>query len=167
MTMTRFVPFRSGLNDVAVLQNRLNSIFHDFASPDRESSETLAAGNFVPAVDVYEDAQTLVLGFEVPGIRPEDLDIKIDGRTLTVKGERKFSSEVKEENYRRVESRYGSFIRSFTLPVTVNTDNVQATTEHGVLTLRLAKKAEAAPKQIQVKAAPVAEAPKQVEAVTA
>jgi HSP20 family protein len=167
MTMTRFVPFRSSLNDVAVLQDRLNSIFHDFASPERETSETLAAGNFVPAVDVYEDAQNLVLKVEVPGIKPEELDIRIDGRTLTVKGERKLSTEVKEENYRRVERRYGSFVRSFTLPATVNTDNVQATTEHGVLTLSLAKKAEATPKQIQVKAAPVAEAPKQVEAVTA
>ena len=57
MTLTRFVPFRSGLNDVAVLQNRLNSIFQDFARPD-EASEALVAGNFVPAVDVYEDAES-------------------------------------------------------------------------------------------------------------
>lgn len=161
MTMTRFVPFRSGLNDVAVLQNRLNSIFHDFAGPERESSETLAAGNFVPAVDVYEDEKSLVLKFEVPGIKPEELDIKVEGRTLTVKGERKLSAEVKEENYRRVERRYGSFVRSFTLPVTVSTDDVQATSEHGVLTLIFGRKAEAAPKQIQVK---VAGTPKQVEA---
>lgn len=166
MTMTRFVPFRS--SDVAVLQNRLNSIFHDFASAEASASETTAAGNFVPAVDVYENAQNLVLTFEVPGIKPEELDVKIDGRTLTVKGERRFSTEVKEENYRRVERRYGSFSRSFTLPVTVNTDEVQATTEHGVLTLSLAKKAEASPKQIAVKAATaVVEAPKQAEAVAA
>jgi HSP20 family protein len=87
-TMTRFVPFRSGLNDVAVLQNRLNSIFNDFARPE-VSAETLAAGNFVPAVDVYEDAQKLVLKLEVPGIRREDLEIHVEGRTLSVKGERK------------------------------------------------------------------------------
>ena len=94
MTLTRFVPFRSGLNDVAVLQNRLNSIFQDFARPD-EASEALVAGNFVPAVDVYEDAEKLVLKLEVPGIRREDLDIRVEGRTLTVKGERKFESEEK------------------------------------------------------------------------
>ena len=162
MTITRFVPFRRGLNDVAVLQNRLNSIFHDFALPG-ETSETLATGNFVPAVDVYEDAQKLVLKLEVPGINPEDLDIRVEGRTLTVKGERKFEAEEKEENFHRIERRYGSFVRSFTLPTTVNTEDVAASSADGVLSLTLAKKPEAAPKQIRVQVAKV-EAPKQVEA---
>jgi HSP20 family protein len=163
MTMTRFVPFRSGLNDVAVLQNRLNSIFHDFARPE-EGSETLAAGNFVPAVDVYEDAQRLVLKLEVPGIRREDLDIRVEGRTLTVKGERKFESEEKEENFHRIERRYGSFVRSFTLPATVNTEEVSATSADGVLSISLAKKAEAKPKQIQVQVGQAGTEPKQMEA---
>jgi len=162
MTMTRFVPFRRGLNDVAVLQNRLNSIFHDFAVP-AETSETLATGNFVPAVDVYEDAQKLVLKLEVPGISPEDLDVRVEGRTLTVKGERKFEAEEKEENFHRIERRYGSFVRSFTLPTTVNTEDVAASSADGVLSLTLAKKPEATPKQIRVQVAKV-EAPKQVEA---
>ena len=162
MTMTRFVPFRRGLNDVAVLQNRLNSIFHDFAAPS-ETSETLATGNFVPAVDVYEDAQKLVLKLEVPGISPEDLDVRVEGRTLTIKGERKFEAEEKEENFHRIERRYGSFVRSFTLPNTVNTEDVAASSADGVLSLTLAKKPETAPKQIQVKVAK-AETPKQVEA---
>lgn len=165
MTMTRFVPFRSGLNDVAVLQNRLNSIFHDFARPEG-GAETLGSGNFVPAVDVYEDAQKLVLKLEVPGIKPADLDIRVEGRTLTVKGERKFETEEKEENFQRIERRYGSFVRSWTLPSTVDAESVEATTADGVLSLTLAKKPEAKPKQITVKAAPVAEAPKQVEAET-
>src|ERR1700761_9290365 len=134
MTIARFVPYRNGLSDVAVLQNRLNSIFQDFARPE-ESTETLAAGNFVPAVDVYEDAQKLVLKLEVPGIRREDLDIRVEGRTLTVKGERKFESEEKEENFHRIERRYGSFVRSFTLPNTVDAENVDATSADGVLTL--------------------------------
>ena len=150
MTVTRFVPFRSGLNDVAVLQNRLNSIFHDFARPEEGSSETLSAGNFVPAVDVYEDAQKVMLKLEVPGIRREDLDIRVEGRTLTVKGERKFETEEKEENFHRIERRYGSFVRSFTLPATVDTENVQAVTTDGVLSISLAKKPESQPKQIQV-----------------
>jgi HSP20 family protein len=161
MTLTRFVPFRSGLNDVAVLQNRLNSIFQDFARPD-EASEALAAGNFVPAVDVYEDAEKLVLKLEVPGIRREDLDIRVEGRTLTVKGERKFESEEKEENFHRIERRYGSFVRSFTLPATVNTEKVEATSADGVVSISFAKKPEAQPKQIQVQVAPAAQ--KQVEA---
>lgn len=163
MTLTRFVPFRSGLNDVAVLQNRLNSIFQDFARPE-EGSESLALGNFVPAVDVYEDAEKLVLKLEVPGIRREDLDIRVEGRTLTVKGERKFESEEKEENFHRIERRYGSFVRSFTLPSTVNTEKVDATAADGVLSISFAKKPEAQPKQIQVQVAPSAQ--KQVEANT-
>ena len=161
MTLTRFVPFRSGLNDVAVLQNRLNSIFQDFARTE-DGSETLSVGNFVPAVDVYEDAEKLVLKLEVPGIRREDLDIRVEGRTLTVKGERKFESEEKEENFHRIERRYGSFVRSFTLPATVNTEKVDATSADGVLSISFAKKPEAQPKQIQVQVAPAAQ--KQVEA---
>ena len=163
MTMTRFVPFRSGLNDVAVLQNRLNSIFHDFGRPE-ESSETLAAGNFVPAVDVYEDAEKVVLKLEVPGIRREDLDIRVEGRTLTVKGERNFEKEEKEENFHRIERRYGSFVRSFTLPSTVNTEKVDATSADGVLSISFAKKPEAQPKQIRVQVGPGAVDHKQVEA---
>lgn len=163
MAITRFVPLRSSLNDVAVLQNRLNSIFNEFARPEG-GSETLGMGNFVPAVDIYEDAQKLVLKLEVPGINKDDLDINLENRTLTVRGERKFESEEKEENFHRIERRFGSFVRSFTLPATVDTENVDATTADGVLTITLAKKPEAKPKQIAVKAAAQGEAPKQVEA---
>jgi HSP20 family protein len=165
MTMTRFVPFRSGLNDVAVLQNRLNSIFSDFARPQGEfdqATESLATGNFLPAVDVYEDAQKVVLKLEVPGIRREDLDIRVEGRTLTVKGERKFETDEKEENFHRIERRYGSFVRSFTLPASVNPDEVGAASADGVLTISLAKKPEAKPRHIQVQVADAA--PRQVEA---
>ena len=156
MTMTRFVPFRSGLSDVAVLQNRLNSIFNDFARPQGDldqASESLATGNFVPAVDVYEDAQKVVLKLEVPGIRREDLDIRVEGRILTVKGERKFEAEEKEENFHRIERAYGSFYRAFTLPSTVETDKVQANYNAGVPKLELKKKPEAQPKQIKINVA--------------
>ena len=162
-TITRLAPFRSSLNDLNILQNRLNSIFTDFARPEGESNE-LATGNFVPAVDVYEDAQHLVLKFEVPGITPEDLDIRVEGRTLTVRGERKWNTEEQEENFHRVERRFGSFVRSFALPTTVDTENIQAQSEHGVLELTLNKKPEAKPKQIQVKAVAGG---KQVESRTA
>ena len=169
MAITRFVPFRTGLSDVAVLQNRLNSIFSDFARAGFDtdnSSESLATGNFVPAVDVYEDTHKVVLKLEVPGIRKEDLDIRVEGRTLTVKGERKFESEEKEENFHRIERRFGSFVRSFTLPNTVDVENIDATSTDGVLTLSLNKKPEAKPKQIEVKIGGASNGaqPKQVEA---
>ena len=167
MTMTRLVPFRSGLQDVAVLQNRLNSIFHDFTRTDNGASESLAAGNFIPAVDVYEDAQKLVLKLEVPGIPKDALDLRVEGRTLTVKGERSFAAEEKEENFQRVERRYGSFTHAFTLPATVDTESVDAAAADGVLTVTLAKKAEAKPKQIQVKAGAEQAQPRQFEAKAA
>ncbi|GAC1419531.1 MAG: Hsp20/alpha crystallin family protein [Acidobacteriaceae bacterium] len=166
-TLTRFVPFRSPLADVAVLQNRLNSIFSDFARPEGES-ETLAMGSFVPPVDIYEDQHSLVLKLEVPGIRQENLDVRLENQTLTVKGERKFEKEEKEENFHRIERRYGSFTRSFTLPQTVDTAAVKANYENGVLQISLAKKEAAKPKQVKVEIGGNAQAqPKQVEGTTA
>ncbi len=159
MTITRFSP----LHDVAVLQNRLNSIFSDYNRPQSTDSEALSAGAFVPAVDIYEDAQKLQLTFEVPGIKPEDVDVRVENNTLTVKGERTFSSEQKEENFRRVERRFGSFVRSFTLPQTVDTEQVAAHSEHGVLVIELPKKAAAQPKQIKVNTSASGSQPKQVE----
>src|SRR6202522_4402778 len=119
-TLARFVPFRSPLADVAVLQNRLNSVFSDFARPEGEQ-ESLAMGSFIPPVDVYEDAHELTLKLEVPGIKQEDLDVRLENQTLTVKGERKFEANQKEENFHRIERRYGSFARTFSLPQTVDT----------------------------------------------
>ena len=152
-TMARFVPFRLALSDVAVLQNRLNSVFNDFARPNGEMQESLTAGNFIPAVDIYEDEQKLLLKLEVPGVKQENLDVRLENQTLTVRGERKFESEEKEENFHRIERRYGSFFRSFSLPTTVDTENVGATYEAGVLKLELKKKASAQPRQIKVGAA--------------
>jgi len=161
-TLTRFVPFRSPLADVAVLQNRLNSIFSDFALPEGEQ-ESLAMGSFIPPVDIYEDVHQLVLKLEVPGIKQEALDVNVENQTLTVKGERKFENEEKQENFHRIERRYGSFTRTFTLPQTVDTGAVKANYDAGVLTISLAKKEAAKPKQVKVEIGTTAAQPKQVE----
>lgn len=160
MTITRWTPF----SDMAVLQNRLNSIFQDFHAPEGRT-EPLAQGSFIPAVDVYDDAQKIVLKLDVPGIKQEDLDIRLENQTLTVKGERKFEKEEKEENFHRIERRYGSFVRSFTLPQTADAEKVSADYKDGVLLIQIAKKSEAQPKQIKVGIGNAA--PKQVEAKTA
>jgi HSP20 family protein len=163
-TMTRFVPLRSTFEDVAGLQKRLNSIFNDFAGavgPDGSSQNA----SFVPAVDVYEDAEKLVLKLEIPGVKTEDLDIKLENQTLVITGERKFEAGEKAENFHRIERRFGSFVRSFTLPQTVDTESVTASSDAGVLTISLAKKAEAQPKQIKVQVGNSAN--KQVEAQAA
>ncbi len=87
---------------------------------------------------------------EVPGIDEKDLDIRVENNNLIIKGERKFEKEEKEENFRRVERQYGTFVRSFTLPTTVDTDNINANYDKGVLSISMPKRAEAKPKQIQV-----------------
>jgi HSP20 family protein len=142
MAINRWDPFR----EVVALQNRVNSLFRDFNDGD----SPLTTANFVPAVDIYEDDKAVVLKLEVPGIEEEDLEVSVENQTLTVKGERKFDHEEKEESFHRIERRYGSFFRAFTLPSTVDTENVQASYNAGVLKLELKKKPEAQPKQIKV-----------------
>ncbi len=146
MTMiTRYDPFR----EFVTLQERMNRLFRVPRGPE-EQDEALTATAFAPPVDVYEDEHNITLKIEVPGIDEKDIDVRIENNTLTVHGERKFEKEEKEENYRRVERQYGSFTRTFSLPNTVNHDNVQADYDKGVLKVKLAKKAEAKPKQIKV-----------------
>jgi HSP20 family protein len=149
MPITRWDSFR----DVITLQNRVNSLFRDF---NETGDSPLTTASFVPAVDIYEDPQKVVLKLEVPGIEEKDLDVRVENHALTVKGERKFEKEGKEENFHRIERRYGSFYRAFTLPQTVDTENVQANYTAGVLKLELKKKAEAQPKQIKVNVAAAA-----------
>jgi len=142
MAMTRWDPFR----EVMALQNRMNSLFREMNEPEG----ALTTASFVPAVDIYEDTKKVVLKLEVPGIEEKDLDVRVENNTLTVKGERKFEKEEKEENFHRIERRYGSFFRSFTLPSTVDTEHIGASYNAGVLKLELMKKPEAQPKQIKV-----------------
>ena len=143
--LTRWEPFR----EFTTLQDRMNRLFQEsFGQPSRE--ESLSTSVFAPAVDVYEDEHNITLKIEVPGIDEKDIDIRVENNTLTVHGERKFEKDEKEENYRRVERQYGSFTRSFTLPNVVDAENIQADYDKGVLKIRLAKKAEAKPKQIKV-----------------
>jgi HSP20 family protein len=110
----------------------------------------LTTTNFAPPVDIYEDEHAITLKMEIPGIDEKDIDIRIENTTLTVHGERKMEKEEKEENFRRVERQYGSFTRSFTLPSSVDIGQVSADYQKGMLKIRLAKKAEAKPKQIKV-----------------
>src|SRR2546427_1307715 len=135
--------------EFSTLQDRVNRIFRESYSPEG-SDEALTTANFAPPVDVYEDEHSITLKLEVPGIDEKDIDVRVEGNTLTVHGERKIEKEEKEENFRRVERQYGSFTRSFTLPSSVDPGQVSANYDKGVLTIRLAKKAEAKPKQIKV-----------------
>jgi HSP20 family protein len=143
MAIARWNPFQ----DVYTLQNRLNTLMQDF---NRNDDEALTSSAFVPPVDIYEDSNHIVLKLEVPGMKLEDFDIQLENQTLTVRGERKFEKETKEENYHRLERRYGGFARGFTLPNTIDPETVKAHYDAGVLTVELGKRAEAKPKQIKV-----------------
>src|SRR5205809_89709 len=135
--------------DFSTLQDRMNRIFRQAFSPERPD-EALTTSNFAPPVDVYEDEHHISLKIEVPGIDEKDINVSIENNTLTVRGERRFEKDEKEENFHRVERMYGSFTRSFTLPNTVDPEQVSAHYDKGVLKIRLAKKAEAKPKLIKV-----------------
>lgn len=153
--LTRWEPFR----EFATLQDRMNRLFRESYN-DAGRDESLTTSSFAPAVDVYEDEHKVTLKIEVPGIEEKDIDVRVENNTLTVQGERKIEREEKEENYRRVERQYGSFTRTFTLPQTVDTENVSASYDKGVLKISLPKKAEAKPKQIKVN---VGSSEKQIE----
>src|SRR5579864_1565885 len=138
-TLTRIDPFRE-----------LASFFDTFSDVNGATKEQLAFGTFTPPVDVYEDDHNLVLKLEVPGLNEEDLKVSLENNTLTVTGERKFEKEEKEENFHRIERRYGTFTRTFRLPTTVDTESVEAGYDKGILKVTLAKRAEAKPKQIKI-----------------
>jgi HSP20 family protein len=142
MTITRWDPFR----EVVALQSRVNSLFRDL----NEGDDPVRAASFGPAVDIYEDPQKVVLNLEVPGVEEKHLDVRVENHKLTVNGERKCEAEEKEQNFYRIERRFGSFFRPFTLPSTVDTENVAASYNSGVLKLELTKKPEAQPKQIKI-----------------
>src|SRR4051812_3158312 len=143
MRITRWTPY----NDFNSLQSTLNRVFQDF---NRGSDELTTSGSFVPAVDIYEDANGITLKMEVPGVSQQDINVSLENNTLTVSGERKFEKNEKEENFHRIELRYGAFTRSFSLPNTVDVEKAHANYENGILSIQLAKKAEAKPKQIKV-----------------
>src|ERR1022692_193780 len=146
--LTRWEPFR----EFSITQdrmNRMNRLFRESYSPE-SPDEALTTTSFAPPADIYEDEHNITLKLEVPGIDEKDIDVRIENTTLTVHGERKIEKEEKEENFRRVERQYGSFTRSFTLPSSVDPEQVSADYGNGVLKIKLAKKAEAKAKQIKV-----------------
>ena len=138
-------PFR----EFAHLQNRINRVFSDAYGQNDEGLTT--SGTWVPPVDIYQNGdREIVLKAELPDLAREDIDITIDNGTLTIKGVKKLSNEVKDEQYHRIERPYGSFSRSFSLPQTVDSGKVGADYKNGVLTVRLPLREEARPRQIKV-----------------
>lgn len=146
MSITRFDSFR----EFATLQDRMNRLFGDVYVRD----EDISSRGWVPPVDIYETAnRDLVIKVELPDVNREDVDVTVENNTLTLKGNKNFPTDVKEDQFRRVERRYGSFARSFTLPNTVDASKVSAEYKNGVLTVKLPFREEARPRTINVEVA--------------
>ena len=149
MTIVRWDPFR----EFAQLQDRLNRVFADADGRTSHGGDEglMTSGSWVPPVDIYDNGNhELVMKAELPDMTREDIDITVDNNTLTIRGEKKVSDDVREEQFHRIERRYGTFSRSFSLPQTVDTGKVAAEYKNGVLTVRLPLREEAKPRQIKV-----------------
>jgi|SRR5579862_1338492 len=141
--LSRWEPFRG----VAILQDQVNRLFEESQRGGKADS---SLATWAPAIDIHESENELVVTADVPRLKESDLDVRVENNMLTIRGERKMESNVKEENYLRVERTYGSFSRSFSLPNTINTENIKADYHDGVLTVKLAKREETKPKQVKV-----------------
>ena len=147
MSMTRFDPFR----EFTTLQDRMNRLFGDVYLRDQD---VIQRGNWVPPVDIFEtEGHDLVIKAELPDMTREAIEVTVENNTLTLKGIKNPPSDVKEEQFRRSERHYGAFIRSFTLPNTVDASKVAAEYKNGVLTVKLPYREEAKPRTINVEVA--------------
>jgi len=147
MAIVRWEPFR----DLLSTQDRFNRLFNDTFS--RFFDEGDLARTWAPPVDVYETEHDVVLKAEIPGVDPKEVEVRVEDGTLYLKGERKFENEVKQDNYHRIERAYGSFVRSFPLPSSVDAEKANAQYKNGVLTLTLPKREEAKPRTIKINTA--------------
>jgi HSP20 family protein len=147
MAIVRWLdPFR----DLSVIQDRMNQIFEDALARSRGREEGLRTGMWTPAVDIYENNDFVVVKAELPGVEKDRISVEVKEGILTLRGERGFDNELKKESYHRIERSYGSFQRSFSLPVSVDQEIVTARFQNGVLEVQLPKKDQVKPKQIEV-----------------
>lgn len=145
MAIIRWDPFR----DLVTLREKMNRLFEE-AYSSRGEEKDMITSTWTPSVDIYETEHELVLTAELPGIEDKDISIEIENNTLTIKGERTFEKEVKEENFHRIERAYGSFARSFSLPHYIEQEKIGAEHENGILKISMPKKSETKPKKISV-----------------
>lgn len=132
------------LDPFRLFPNRMDPMFRQF-------DEEWPMKAWVPPCDIFETDKELVMKFELPEVKKEDVEVKVEQNVLTLRGERKFEEKTDRENYHRVERHYGEFMRSFNVPLYVNAAKINAEFRDGVLTITLPKNEEARPKQINVK----------------
>jgi HSP20 family protein len=139
-------PFR----DLASLQHRLNRAFDTTLARPERNEEDLLTGAWAPPVDILETKEKTILKAELPGFDENQIHLHFEDGILSLKGERKFEKENADENYHRVERSYGRFVRSFTIPSSVDNEKISAAFHNGILTVELPKREETKPKQIKI-----------------
>lgn len=145
MNLVRWNPWR----EMTTLQSRINRLFDEpFSRTDREDNEVM--GTWYPVVDMFEENDSFVIKAELPGMDKRDISVDVKDRVLTLKGERKYENEVKEDNYYRRERSYGKFQRAFTLPADIDPNEIKADFKDGLLKIEVPKPEEHKPKEITI-----------------
>ena len=147
MNLVRWNPFQ----DIPVLRNQMNRLFDNALSG--WPGESNGTSNWLPAIDIHETDEELVVLADVPGFDPKKIDVRVENNVLTIHGERQLDQELKEENFHRIERSYGVFARSFTLSRPVDSEKIRASYKDGVLRIAMPKAESAKPKRIQISAA--------------
>ena len=147
--MANLIPWRN-VKDLDGLKKEMDDLFERFFDW-RPSLRLRDKGTWMPLIDLSETPKEIVVKAEVPGMEKEDIDISLEGKILTIRGEKKTEHEEKDENVHRLERKYGSFFRSIELPMDVDAEKVNATYKKGVLELKLPKVKSQTAKKIQVK----------------
>lgn len=146
MTIVRWDPFRN----MTTLQDRINRIFEEASSRSRDYEDEVSKCDWRPIVDIYDTEKAIIINAELPGLSREDIALDVKENILTLKGERKFNDEVKDENYYRRERCFGAFERAFTLPSAINSEKIKANFKDGILKIEIPKPEEKKPKQITI-----------------
>jgi len=146
MNLVRWNPF----GEMSLLQNQMNRLFDTALQgwPGDSNGTT----TWIPAADIYESENELVVNLDLPGVDPKTVDVHVENSVLTIRGERSFDEKQNKENFHRVERSYGPFARSFTLSRPVDSDKISANYKAGVLSITLPKAESAKPKRIQIAA---------------
>jgi HSP20 family protein len=122
------------------------------ARDDKSGEGTVATAEWAPAVDIKEEDDKFVIHADIPGVKPEDIEVSMEAGVLTVKGQKESEAKTEKEGYKRVERSFGSFYRRFSLPDTANGEEINAKSKHGVLEITIPKREAVKPKRISVSA---------------
>ena len=144
MSLVRYNPW-------SLLDQLSRDLNNPMSTVDRNDDGNVATASWAPSVDITESDDAFILFADIPGVKPDNIEVSMDNGVLTIKGERKTEEKTEKENFRRVERQYGMFYRRFTLPDTANAEKIEAHSEHGVLKVTIPKQAVAQARRIEVR----------------